>query len=99
MDKNMNYMPVECLQIPKILFRDPNYRRMSVDAKVLYALHLDRMNVSAFNGWVDDYGSRFVIYPKSEMKKDLNATRYRVDMALEELYQNEKMVVVTQPYP
>lgn len=99
MMNRLEYEPVECLQIPKILFRDPEYRKMSVEAKVLYALLLDRMNVAAFNGWIDDYGTRYVIYPKSEMKKDLNATRYRVDMALEELYQKEKMVVVTQPYP
>lgn len=99
MMNGLGYEPVECLQVPKVLFRDPEYRRMSVDAKVLYALLLDRMNVAAFNGWIDDYGTRYVIYPKSEMKKDLNATRYRVDMALEELYQKEKMVVVTQPYP
>lgn len=99
MMNRLGYEPVECLQVPKILFRDPEYRKMSVEAKVLYALLLDRMNVAAFNGWIDDYGTRYVIYPKSEMKKDLNATRYRVDMALEELYQKEKMVVVTQPYP
>lgn len=99
MMNRLEYEPIECLQVPKILFRDPEYRKMSVEAKVLYALLLDRMNVAAFNGWIDDYGTRYVIYPKSEMKKDLNATRYRVDMALEELYQKEKMVVVTQPYP
>lgn len=99
MMNRLEYEPVECLQVPKILFRDLEYRKMSVEAKVLYALLLDRMNVAAFNGWIDDYGTRYVIYPKSEMKKDLNATRYRVDMALEELYQKEKMVVVTQPYP
>lgn len=99
MMNRLGYEPVECLQVPKILFRDPEYRKMSVEAKVLYALLLDRMNVAALNGWIDDYGTRYVIYPKSEMKKDLNATRYRVDMALEELYQKEKMVVVTQPYP
>ena len=80
MENNINYMPVECLQIPKILFRDPKYKKMTVDAKVLYALLLDRMNVATFNGWIDEQGERFVIYPKSEMKKDLNATRYRVQM-------------------
>lgn len=38
-----------------------------------------------------------MVYPKSEMKKHLNASRYRVDMALEELEKCGQMVVVTQP--
>ena len=39
------------------------------------------------NGWVDGEGDLFVIYPKSEMKKDLNTTKYGVDQAVQELVQ------------
>ena len=31
------------------------------------------------------WGDLYVIYPKSEMKKDLNTTRYGVDQAVQEL--------------
>ena len=51
------------------------------------------------NGWIDQNGAAYVVYPKSEMKKHLNASRYRVDMALEELEKCGQMVVVTQPDP
>ena len=37
------------------------------------------------NGWIDQNDTAYVVYLKSEMKKHLNASRYRVDMALEEL--------------
>lgn len=97
--KKTEYIPVECLNIPKVLFRDPKYKGLSVDAKVLYSLLLDRMTYAAYNGWIDEKGQRYVLYPRSEMKKDLNATRYRVDLAMAELYDNDKMVVVTQPNP
>lgn len=36
--KKTEYIPVECLNIPKVLFRDPKYKGFSVDAKVLYTI-------------------------------------------------------------
>lgn len=99
MSNKSNYMPVECLQIPKVFFRNEAYRNLSVDAKVLYALLLDRLDMAVLNGWLDESGKRFVIYPKSEMIADMRATRHRVDLALSELHQNGKLVVVTQMNP
>lgn len=43
-------------KIPKALFTDQKYCSVSTDAKMLYALLLDRMYLSARNGWVDRYG-------------------------------------------
>ncbi len=93
------YAPVECVNIPKMLFQEKQYENLSVDAKLLYSLLLDRKTMANMNGWVDQYGTAYVIYPKSEMKKHLNASRYRVDMALDELEKCGQMVVVTQPNP
>lgn len=42
-------------RIPKVLFTDPSYRRISSDAKILYGLMLDRMGLSVRNGWLDEY--------------------------------------------
>lgn len=94
-----DYSPVECVNIPKILFQEKQYAKLSVDAKLLYSLLLERKTMAIMNGWVDQYGTAYVIYPKSEMKKHLNASRYRVDMALDELEKCGQMVVVTQPNP
>lgn len=43
-------------KIPKALFTDDKYKSVSTDAKMLYGLLLDRMYLSARNGWVDRYG-------------------------------------------
>lgn len=72
----MEYMPVDCLQVPKMLFQMEKYKNLSNTAKILYSLFLDRLKFAVQNGWVDHNGDLFVIYPKSEMKKDLNTTRY-----------------------
>lgn len=79
------YMPVECLQVPKKLFRSEKYKKLSNAAKLLYSLLLDRLRFAAHNGWLDKDGQLFVIYPKSEIKRDLNVTRYGADQAIAEL--------------
>ena len=81
----MEYMPVDCLQVPKMLFQMDKFKNLSNTAKILYSLFLDRLKFAVQNGWVDGEGDLFVIYPKSEMKKDLNTTRYGVDQAVQEL--------------
>lgn len=88
----MEYMPVDCLQVPKMLFQMKKYKNLSNTAKILYSLFLDRLKFAVQNGWVDGKGDLFVIYPKSEMKKDLNTTRYGVDQAVQELVQVGNLV-------
>ena len=88
----MEYMPVECLQVPKVLFQMAKYKNLSNTAKILYSLFLDRLKFAVQNGWVDHNGDLYVIYPKSEMKKDLNTTRYGVDQAVQELVQVGNLV-------
>ena len=88
----MEYMPVDCLLVPKMLFQMEKYKNLSNTAKILYSLFLDRLKFAVQNGWVDGKGDLFVIYPKSEMKKDLNTTRYGVDQAVQELVQVGNLV-------
>ena len=88
----MEYMPVDCLQGPKELFQMEKYKNLSNTAKILYSLFLDRLKFAVQNGWVDHNGDLFVVYPKSEMKKNLNMTRYGVDQAVQELVQVGKLV-------
>ena len=68
------------------------YKNLSNTAKILYSLFLDRLKFAVQNGWVDHNGDLFVVYPKSEMKKNLNMTRYGVDQAVQELVQVGKLV-------
>ena len=48
-------------RIPKTLFTDRRYKNVSMEAKVLYGLMLDRIGLSVRNGWLDE-GGRVYIY-------------------------------------
>ena len=49
-------------RIPKLLFLAPEFKQISVEAKVLYGLLLDRMSLSAKNGWLDEQGRVYIIF-------------------------------------
>lgn len=49
-------------RIPKLLFEAERVRDISTDAKLLYGLMLDRMQLSAKNGWLDDNGRVYIYY-------------------------------------
>lgn len=55
-------------RIPKVLFTDSRFKSVSVEAKVLYGLLLDRMALSVKNGWMDGYGRVYIIYTISDDK-------------------------------
>ena len=56
-------------RIPKILLTDRRYKGVSLEAKVLYGLLLDRMGLSARNGWLDDNGRVFLYFTQEEASK------------------------------
>ena len=49
-------------RIPKLLFSDRRYKSVSIDAKVLYGLMLDRMSLSKKSGWLDDAQRVYIYY-------------------------------------
>ena len=49
-------------RIPKTLFTDLRYKNVSMEAKVLYGLMLDRMGQSIRNGWLDDDGKVYIYF-------------------------------------
>ena len=50
-------------RVPKALISEPQYRSVSTDAKLLYALLLDRARLSMQNpGWTDERGRVYLIY-------------------------------------
>ena len=49
-------------RIPKVLFTAVHYRAVTVEAKVLYGLLLDRMALSARNGWLDESRRVFIYF-------------------------------------
>ena len=47
-------------RIPKVLFTEKRFQGISAEAKVLYGLLLDRMSLSARNGWLDEEGRVYI---------------------------------------
>ena len=52
-------------KVPKIFFSDEQFSDMSLEAKILYSLMLDRMSLSRANGWSDSYNRIYIIFPIS----------------------------------
>lgn len=41
-------------QMPQELFENGKYKNVSIEAKVIYAFLLNRMNLSRINKWIND---------------------------------------------
>ncbi len=53
-------------RIPKILFQDVRFIKLSCEAKVLYGIMLDRMGLSIKNGWLDEKKRVYIIFTIEE---------------------------------
>lgn len=75
-------------RIPKLLFTDERYKKLSADAKLLYAILFDRMTLSAQNGFTDDNGRIYLYFTITQMCELLNFGRGKVGKLYHELEQN-----------
>lgn len=73
--------------LPKGLFTNPLYKDISIAAKVTYALFKDRMELSRKNGWHDDNGDIYLVYPLEQIESDLNIAHSTVAKVINELRQ------------
>lgn len=58
---------------------------LSQTAMLLYALLLDRTTLSRKNGWQDDKGRIYIVYPVAEIAGTLHKTTVTIQNALNEL--------------
>ena len=72
-------------RIPKLLFSDERFIGLTSDAKLLYALLLDRMSLSLKNGWVDDENRVYIYYTVKEVMEELNIAREKCSKIFAEL--------------
>lgn len=73
------------MQMPRWLFSDPRYADMSLDAKVAYTFLLNRFQLSRRNGWVNEQGEVFVIFPRKALATELRICEQRVTAAFKTL--------------
>lgn len=72
-------------RIPKKLILDPKFRGLSNDAKILYSIMLDRMTLSARNGWVDDENRVYIIFTVKDVTEELGCSERKAIMLMGEL--------------
>mgnify|MGYP000862667894 CR=1 FL=1 len=72
-------------KIPKILYTDSIFKTLSSDAKVLYAILLDRMSLSMKNGWLDEENKVFIIFTIDEIEETMNIGRNKAINIMKEI--------------
>ena len=72
-------------RIPKALFQDHRFRQLSTDARTLYGILLDRMSLSAKNGWLDEQGRVYIIYTVQEVQESLCCAEHKAVKLFREL--------------
>lgn len=79
----------EFLKIPKTMFANEDYRKLSSDAKLTYALLYDRLSLSKLNGWINENDEVYLIYTREEIAEDLGITYKKAISAFKELVDAE----------
>ena len=72
-------------RIPKLLIKDKRFSGISSDAKMLYGLMLDRMQLSVKNEWIDDENRVYIIYTVEQIMEDLCCCKEKAVKILSEL--------------
>lgn len=79
-------------RIPKVLFSKDKFWSVSADAKLLYGILLDRMNLSAKNGWLDEAGRVYIIFTIEEIKESLGCAEKKAVKLLDELEKRAELI-------
>ena len=73
------------LFVPMVLITEQEYRGTSADAKLLYALMLNRTSLSRRNGWLDELGRVYIYYTIENVMEDLCCANAKATKLMKEL--------------
>lgn len=71
--------------MPKELFESKKYKEISLEAKVIYTLFIDRLELSRKNNWINEKGEVYLIFKRNDIAEILNLTDKTVSKAIKEL--------------
>ena len=63
------------IRIPKELVVGEAFASLSVQAKILYGMLLDRMGMSYKNKWMDEENRVYIVYSLDEIQSDMNVSQ------------------------
>jgi len=72
-------------RIPKVLFTDDRFKKLSAESKVLYGMLLDRMGLSRANGWLDKANRVYIVFTIEDIQSNLCCGRQKAVKLMAEL--------------
>ena len=72
-------------RVPKVLFTKEQFKPLSAEAKILYGIMLDKLDLSVRNKWGDDNGRVYIIYTIEQIMADMNCADQKATKLLDEL--------------
>jgi len=72
-------------RVPKVLFTRDQFKYLSAEAKTLYGIMLDKLDLSIKNHWVDEKGRVYIIYTIEQIMEDMNCADQKATKLLDEL--------------
>lgn len=76
---------IRFFKMPKLLFEIEPYKMLSLAAKVLYSVLLDRLQLSIKNGYILDDGTPYVLVESSYLESLLSCHRNSINKYFAEL--------------
>lgn len=83
-------------RVPKLLFTEPVFAKLSTDAKLLYGLLLDRMQLSMRNGWLDESGKVYIYFTVESVMEALACGNKKAGQLLAELDDKRGIGLITR---
>ena len=74
-------------RVPKTLLTDPRFKGVSIEAKVLYGLLLDRMGLSVKNGWMDQERRVYIYFTQEDAMNLMSCGKDKATRLFRELDQ------------
>ena len=71
--------------IPKMLIKGEQFRGISMEAKLLYGILLDRVSLSLKHGWVDENNHVYIIFTIEQIMEEMNCGNKKAVTLLNEL--------------
>jgi len=72
-------------RVPKVLFTKEQFKQLTAEAKILYGIMLDKLDLSVKNKWVDEKGRVYIIYTIEQIMEDMNCADQKATKLLDEL--------------
>lgn len=83
-------------RVPKVLFSEQEFSGLSTDARLLYGLLLDRMQLSVRNNWMDEDGRVYIYFTVDNIMECLACGNKKAGSLLAELDDKKGIGLITR---